>query len=284
MSTFGADTVAAGSGGVRTAHASSTISLCHDFLPFCTSVLIRFILTSTRIRPGPHAGLDHGPGRTLGPGPSLHGSADRTSPSHRQHTRCRPHIRVQRRAWPADLRTLPGFGTPAPDSRRRSRQLCPSWVPYPRDLFRLPKACVSPPFLALFYRGCCHLRERHPRRPSLRVDLVAFRIPAARSTPNLARSLGLLLAAPFRHSSAWVFSSSSATNSAPADLLRRRIIWPISQPRSPAITGHLALPNRVSIALVGSGSCAVTAPFMFSVARLRPRRSRDAGPDEQLLV
>jgi len=43
VSTLGTNTIATRSGGVRAAHASSTISLCHDFLPFCTSVLIELL-------------------------------------------------------------------------------------------------------------------------------------------------------------------------------------------------------------------------------------------------
>jgi len=43
VSALGAYTVSTRPGGVRAAHASSTISLCHDFLPFCTFVLVRLV-------------------------------------------------------------------------------------------------------------------------------------------------------------------------------------------------------------------------------------------------
>ena len=94
---LGANTIPTRPGGVRAAHASLAISLCHDTLPFCTSVLIELTISS-QIRPGHHAGLDHGLDQTPGLDQSLHGSTDRTNRRDRLCTRHRPHTWAHRRA------------------------------------------------------------------------------------------------------------------------------------------------------------------------------------------
>lgn len=125
-------------------------------------------------------------------------------------------------------------------SPHRNQPLFPSWAPYRQDPFDLQKASESPPFPVLRCRGS-HLPRGHRRyRPSPQSDPGCRRIPAVRSNPNLFPSVALFLEVPYHQSLAWVVSSSSAMNPVPNVSLRRRIISPIAQSRSLAITGHFA--------------------------------------------